>query len=117
METWGLAGDSFILPSPWDLVTPVVTTTTTTTPPPIGPLGFSITTTTTTTTTSTTVATIVKTAPLLDDVKVTTLLYHHAQLECAASKNSLLNIFQSKYFMYISPFLSPWTQRWLPALL
>jgi len=68
METWGLAGDSFILPSPWDLVTPAVTTTTTTTPPPIGPLGFSIITTTTTTTTST-LATIVKTAPVLDDVK------------------------------------------------
>ena len=104
METWGLAGDSFILPSPWDLVTPAVTTTTTTTPPPIGPLGFYITTTTTTTTTtSTTVATIVKTAPVLDDVKVTKLFYHHAQFECAESQD-FLNTFQSKYFIYLSPF-------------
>ena len=68
MANWGLAGDSFILPSPWELVTPPLTTTTSTIPPPIGPLGFSITTTTTTTTTPASV--VVKTGPVLEDVKV-----------------------------------------------
>jgi len=67
MANWGLAGDSFILPSPWDLVTPPTTTTTTTIPPSIGPLGFSITTSTPTSTAASVV--VVKTGPVLEDVK------------------------------------------------
>ena len=45
----------------------------------------------------------VKTAPVLDDVKVTKLFFHHAQFECAESQD-FLNTFQSKYFIYLSPF-------------
>ena len=67
MANWGLTGDSFILPSPWELVTPPVTTTTTTTPPPIGPLGFSI---TTSTPASTAASVVVKTGSVLENVKV-----------------------------------------------
>ena len=79
MASWGLAGESFILPSPWSLVTP--TSTTTTTPPPIGPLGFSI-----ITTPASTAATVFKTAPTLTDVKVNLSLryfytsFHHLEV-------------------------------------
>lgn len=66
MANWGLAGESFILPSPWGLVTPPVTTTTTTTSPPIGPLGFSI---TALTPASTAASVVVKTGSVLEDVK------------------------------------------------
>ena len=67
MANWGLAGDSFVLPSPWELITPPTSTTTTTTPPSIGPLGFSI---TAATLSSTAASVVVKTGPVLDDVKV-----------------------------------------------
>ena len=73
MANWGLEGESFILPSPWGLVTPPVTTTTTTTSPPIGPLGFSI---TALAPASTAASVVVKTGSVLEDVKVY-LSYRH----------------------------------------